>query len=175
MVSFTCSPALLPRLPYPTFPCYLCCFFCCCCAALTSVFISLLFQVGATALHSAACYGYTAVCSLLLEKGADIHAKNQVSDADMDIYCMQHTYPSPSTWDLMYPICQRTYTHLWCYQPLLPHRMRKKSFAALSLLIAGKFVFHSSHCGRWESSGVCIGPSKNMTIKFLQPANTCLF
>ena len=53
-----------------------------------SLFISVsLVVVGrATALHSAACYGHTAVCAFLLDKGADIHAKNQVSDIDRDLY-----------------------------------------------------------------------------------------
>ena len=60
-------------------------------------------------MHYAARYGHSAICSLLLEKGADIAATNNVSDAQkVEIYrtCMPsraHTYTSPPPGDRTLP------------------------------------------------------------------------
>ena len=60
-------------------------------------------------MHYAAIKGHNDICSLLLEKGADIAAKNGVSDAKIvDIYrtCMPsctHTYTSPPPGYLILP------------------------------------------------------------------------
>ncbi len=60
-------------------------------------------------MHYAAINGHKNICSLLLEKGADIAARDQVSDAAIvDVYhtCMPsraHTYISPPPGDLTNP------------------------------------------------------------------------
>ena len=59
-------------------------------------------QYGHTALDRAACSGRNDICSLLLEKGADITARDTVSDRT----CMAsraHTYTSPPPGDLTLP------------------------------------------------------------------------
>ena len=52
-------------------------------------------QDGRTPLHYAAMIGHTATAALLLEKGADVHAKNNVSGGCRDVWAPSARHSSP--------------------------------------------------------------------------------
>ena len=75
--------------------------------------LPLLFQLyESTALHNAAGNGETEICYLLLDKGADLHAKDKViyADIDTDTYrpCLPsntsylHTFIQPASSNIKY-------------------------------------------------------------------------